>query len=458
VPNLDLSKIIKAYDIRGLVDTEFTESLVSDVGKAMVEVLRIRKSDGGPGAVVMGRDMRPSGVKFAKAMTDAVISAGVDVVDIGLASTDQLYFASGSLDLPGIMLTASHNPASYNGIKLCKAGAAPVGESTGLAEISKLIQTSIPQVVTQPGKLTHRDLLQDYARYLRALAGISSVRPLKIVVDAGNGMAGHTAPAVLDIEGLEVIPMYFELDGNFPNHDANPIDPKNLIDLQQAVLTHNADLGMAFDGDADRCFLVDNLGKLVPPSALTALIAASELQKFPGSAIVHNLICSKAVPEVISECGGTAIRTRVGHSFIKQVMAETNAVFGGEHSGHFYFREFWRADSGMLAALYALVALDNSAGKTFAQLLTNFDRYPQSGEINSEVPNVQEAILRVRADMLANHEFDELDGLTITAPTWWVNVRPSNTEPLVRLNAEADDAATLNEVVTQALTAIRDFE
>jgi phosphomannomutase len=252
--------------------------------------------------------------------------------------------------------------------------------------------------------------------------------------------------------------MYFELDGNFPNHDANPIDPKNLIDLQKAVLTHNADLGMAFDGDADRCFLVDNLGKLVPPSALTALIAASELQKFPGSAIVHNLICSKAVPEVISECGGTAIRTRVGHSFIKQVMAETNAVFGGEHSGHFYFREFWRADSGMLAALYALVALDNSAGKTFAQLLTNFDRYPQSGEINSEVPNVQEAILRVRADMLANHEFDELDGLTITAPTWWVNVRPSNTEPLVRLNAEADDAATLNEVVTQALTAIRDFE
>jgi phosphomannomutase len=312
--------------------------------------------------------------------------------------------------------------------------------------------------VTQPGKLTHRDLLQDYARYLRALAGISSVRPLKIVVDAGNGMAGHTAPAVFDIEGLEVIPMYFELDGNFPNHDANPIDPKNLIDLQKAVLTHNADLGMAFDGDADRCFLVDNLGKLVPPSALTALIAASELQKFPGSAIVHNLICSKAVPEVISECGGTAIRTRVGHSFIKQVMAETNAVFGGEHSGHFYFREFWRADSGMLAALYALVALDNSAGKTFAQLLTNFDRYPQSGEINSEVPNVQEAILRVRADMLANHEFDELDGLTITAPTWWVNVRPSNTEPLVRLNAEADDAATLNEVVTQALTAIRDFE
>jgi phosphomannomutase len=354
------------------------------------------------------------------------------------------------------MLTASHNPAAYNGIKLCQAGAKPVGQETGLKQIKELIKANDFELAQVSGVVSTRDLLSEYASFLQQLAGLTKVRPMKIVVDAGNGMAGHTAPTVLNLPGIELVPMYFELDGNFPNHDANPIDPVNLVDLQKKVLETSADLGLAFDGDADRCFLVDNNGELVSPSALTALIAKRFLATNPGATIVHNLISSKAVPEIVAEAGGVAVRTRVGHSFIKEVMAQTNAVFGGEHSGHFYFRDFWYADSGMLAALIAIAEL-TATDQSFSELIANCARYPQSGEINSKVPDAAAAIERILHKFGDGHEIDRLDGITITAPSWWLNVRASNTEPLVRLNVEADTQALLQEVTQAALGVIRDF-
>lgn len=452
----DLDKIIKAYDIRGLVGIELTDELMQAVGKAFVVALGIAKSTGGAGAVVIGRDMRESGSAYSAAFAAGVTQLGVDVIDIGLASTDQLYFAAGFLQLPGAMLTASHNPAAYNGIKLCQAGAKPVGQETGLKQIKELIKANDFELAQVSGVVSTRDLLSEYASFLQQLAGLTKVRPMKIVVDAGNGMAGHTAPTVLNLPGIELVPMYFELDGNFPNHDANPIDPVNLVDLQNKVLETSADLGLAFDGDADRCFLVDNNGELVSPSALTALIAKRFLATNPGSTIVHNLISSKAVPEIVAEAGGVAVRTRVGHSFIKEVMAQTNAVFGGEHSGHFYFRDFWYADSGMLAALIAIAEL-TATDQSFSELIANCARYPQSGEINSEVPDAAAAIERMLRKFGDGHEIDRLDGITITAPSWWLNVRASNTEPLVRLNVEADTQALLQEVTQAALGVIRDF-
>lgn len=452
----DLDKIIKAYDIRGLVDVELTDELMQAVGKAFVVALGIAKSAGGAGAVVIGRDMRESGSAYSAAFAAGVTQLGVDVIDIGLASTDQLYFAAGFLQLPGAMLTASHNPAAYNGIKLCQAGAKPVGQETGLKQIKELIKANDFEIAQVSGIVSKRDLLSEYASFLQQLAGLTKVRPMKIVVDAGNGMAGHTAPTVLNLPGIELVPMYFELDGNFPNHDANPIDPVNLVDLQKKVLETSADLGLAFDGDADRCFLVDNNGELVSPSALTALIAKRFLATNPGATIVHNLISSKAVPEIVAEAGGVAVRTRVGHSFIKEVMAQTNAVFGGEHSGHFYFRDFWYADSGMLAALIAIAEL-TATDQSFSELIANCARYPQSGEINSEVPDAAAAIERMLRKFGDGHEIDRLDGITITAPSWWLNVRASNTEPLVRLNVEADTQAHLQEVTQAALGVIRDF-
>lgn len=451
-----INNIFKAYDIRGLVGTELTAALVEKVGSAFVQALNISKVAGGAGAIVLGRDMRDSGVDFAQAFAAGVTAAGVDVIDIGLASTDQLYFASGNLSLPGAMLTASHNPAAYNGIKLCLSGAKPVGQETGLAKIKELVQQGVFAKSATVGQLTSRNVLTEYATFLHKLAGLTSVKPMKIVVDAGNGMAGHTAPTVLNLPGLEIVPMYFELDGNFPNHEANPIDPKNLVELQQQVIKTNADLGLAFDGDADRCFLVDNKGDLVTPSALTALIAKRFLTTNPGATIVHNLISSKAVPEIVAENGGVAVRTRVGHSFIKQVMAETNAVFGGEHSGHFYFRDFWFADSGMLAALFAIAELSNSQ-QPFNELIKSCARYPQSGEINSQVPDVAAAIDRVISAFSAGNEIDRLDGVTIYAKDWWLNVRPSNTEPLIRLNVEAATDELLAERTRAALAVIRDF-
>ena len=461
-PTLD--SVIKAYDVRGIVPDQFDAGLARAIGAAMVEVLGIRAGDGGPGAVVVGQDMRPSGDALVEAFAEGVTAQGCDVIRIGLASTDGLYFASGILGLPGAMFTASHNPARYNGIKLCRAGAAPVGQETGLRDIRRLIEAGEPSATAGRGDVLSRDMLPAYADYLRGLVDLSGSRPLKVVVDAGNGMAGLTVPAVLGTEAglaplpIEVIPMYFELDGTFPHHEANPIEPENLRDLQAAVVRHGADLGLAFDGDADRCFVVDERGVAVTPSAITALIAERELRRCPGATIIYNLISSRTVPEVIAESGGLAQRTRVGHSFIKARMAETGAVFGGEHSGHFYFADFWRADSGMLAALHVLAALGESpAGTPLSRLLAPYDRYVVSGEINSEVPDVAAATEAVRAEFAARDGVttDDLDGLTVSADDWWFNLRPSNTEPLLRLNTEARDAETMAAVRDEVLALVR---
>ncbi len=458
-----LDQIIKAYDVRGVYPDQLDSDLAHAVGAAFVRVLKIAARDGGPGVVVIGHDMRPSGPELVAAFADGVREQGCDVILIGLASTDGLYFASGHLNIPGAMFTASHNPAQYNGIKLCRAGAAPVGQDSGLREIREMIENdAIPAYDGPMGEISERDMLTEYAKYLRQLVDLSGIRPLKVVVDAGNGMGGFTVPAVLGTGcGLPALPLdidalYFELDGTFPNHEANPIEPSNLVDLQKRVLEVGADIGLAFDGDADRCFLVDERGELISPSTLTALIASRELKKAPGSTIIHNVITSKAVPEVILENGGTPVRTRVGHSFIKATMAETNAVFGGEHSGHFYFRDFWRADSGMLAALHALAALgETPAGTTISSLMREFDRYSNSGEINTEVKDQKAMTEKIRLAYAEGTTTDEMDGLTIDGGEWWFNVRPSNTEPLLRLNVEARDDAQMAELRDAVLSIMR---
>ena len=459
----DLDSIIKAYDVRGVYPEQLDEDLAHDVGAAFVQVLGIRAVDGGPGAVVIGHDMRPSGPDLVASFAEGVREQGCDVILIGLASTDGLYFASGSMGLPGAMFTASHNPAQYNGIKLCRAGAAPVGQDTGLRDIRRLVEAGVPAYDGPMGEVRDQDLLVDYGRFLRGLVDLSGIRPLRVVVDAGNGMGGFTVPAVLgDAAGLPALPLsidalYFELDGTFPNHEANPIEPENLRDLQARVRATGADIGLAFDGDADRCFVVDERGELVNPSTLTALIAERELAKHPGSAVIHNLITSKAVPEVISENGGTPVRTRVGHSFIKQTMADTGAVFGGEHSGHFYFRDFWRADSGMLAAMHALAALgETSDGTTLSSLLASYARYAMSGEINTQVADVPAATERIRSAFADRAtDVEDFDGMTVTGQGWWFNVRPSNTEPLLRLNVEADDPVRMAQVRDEVLGLMR---
>lgn len=451
----DLSGLIKAYDVRGVYPEQFDESIAAELGAALADELGL-----GPGdAVVVGRDMRPSGPSLVAAFTEGLNVRGVDVVDIGLCSTDGLYFASGRLDLPGAMFTASHNPAEYNGVKLCRAGAVPVGESTGLASIRNRLEQGVAlSPLAERGAVTQRDLLPEYAEYLRSLVNLEGMRPLHVVVDAGNGMAGLTAPEVLGPLPITMTEMFFELDGTFPNHEANPIDPANLRDLQRVVRAEGADLGLAFDGDADRCFAVDENGELVSPSALTALIAVRELQRYPGASIIHNLITSAAVPEVIIENGGVPVRTRVGHSFIKATMAQTDAVFGGEHSGHFYFRDFWRADSGMLAALHLLAALGaTSPGTTVSSLLAPYKRYVASGEINSRVSDIKAATDRVRAAFTDEvREVSDLDGLTFSGDGWWFNVRPSNTEPLLRLNVEHSDAESMAQLRDRVLAVIRD--
>ena len=459
----DLDQIIKAYDVRGVYPDQLDQDLARAVGAAFVRVLGIRASDGGPGAVVIGHDMRPSGPDLVASFAEGVREQGCDVVLIGLASTDGLYFASGSLGLPGAMFTASHNPARYNGIKLCRAGAAPVGQDTGLRDIRRLVEDGVPAYDGPVGEVREQDLLVAYGSFLRGLVDLSAIRPLRVVVDAGNGMGGFTVPAVLgDAAGLPALPLsidalYFELDGTFPNHEANPIEPENLRDLQARVRATGADIGLAFDGDADRCFVVDERGELVSPSTLTALIAERELAKHPGSAVIHNLITSKAVPEVIEENGGTPVRTRVGHSFIKQTMADTGAVFGGEHSGHFYFRDFWRADSGMLAAMHALAALgETPEGTTLSSLLAPYARYAMSGEINTEVADVPAATERIRRAFAERAtDIEDFDGMTVTGEGWWFNVRPSNTEPLLRLNVEAADAEQMGELRDEVLAIMR---
>ncbi|MFE0645783.1 phosphomannomutase/phosphoglucomutase [Streptomyces sp. NPDC058877] len=450
---VDLSQIVKAYDIRGVVPDQWDETLSELFGAAFV---RVTEAD----AIVVGHDMRPSSPGLATAFARGAARLGADVTLIGLCSTDQLYFASGSLGLPGAMFTASHNPAQYNGIKMCRAGAAPVGQDTGLADIRALAQqwseTGAPEAATRTGTISERDTLADYAAHLKSLVDLTTIRPLKVVVDAGNGMGGHTVPTVLGGLPLDVVPMYFELDGTFPNHEANPLDPKNIVDLQARVRAEGADLGLAFDGDADRCFVVDERGEPVSPSAITALVAARELAKNPGGTIIHNLITSWSVPEVVREQGGQPVRTRVGHSFIKEEMAKTGAIFGGEHSAHYYFKDFWNADTGMLAALHVLAALGGQEG-TLSDLVSSYDRYASSGEINSTVADQAASTAKVKA-AYADEDgvaFDELDGLTATAEDWWFNLRASNTEPLLRLNVEARDEATMAKVRDAVLALVR---
>ncbi len=448
----DLSSIIKAYDVRGVVPDELDANLAREVGAAFVEVV-----GAAGGAIVVGHDMRPSSPELVAAFAEGATSRGADVIRVGLCSTDALYYASGSLGVPGAMFTASHNPARYNGIKLCRAGAAPVGQDTGLSTIRALIEdgTTVPPV-SVAGTVTDREVLADYARHLHTLVPLEAIRPLRVVVDAGNGMGGLTVPVVFDGLPLDVTELYFELDGSFPNHEANPIDPANLVDLQAAVLAQGADLGLALDGDADRCFVVDEKGALVSPSTVTALIAARELEREPGATVIHNLITSRAVPEVVSELGGTPVRTRVGHSFIKAVMAETGAIFGGEHSGHFYFRDFWRADSGLLAAMHVLSALGHTQ-EPLSQLLAPYIRYADSGEINSTVVDAVLVMQQVEAAYGSTPGvfIDHLDGLTVSGEDWWFNLRPSNTEPLLRLNVEARDRPMMDSVRDAVLDRIR---
>ncbi|MCL6672628.1 phosphomannomutase/phosphoglucomutase [Streptomyces panaciradicis] len=450
----DLSQIVKAYDVRGVVPDQWDESLAELFGAAFVQVTRAR-------AIVVGHDMRPSSPGLSRAFARGAAGQGADVTEIGLCSTDQLYYASGALDLPGAMFTASHNPAQYNGIKLCRAGAAPVGQDTGLSEIRALVErwteSGAPQQAAEAGTITRRDTLSDYAAHLRSLVDLTSIRPLKVVVDAGNGMGGHTVPTVFEGLPLTLVPMYFELDGTFPNHEANPLDPANLVDLQQRVRAEGADLGLAFDGDADRCFVVDERGEPVSPSAVTALVAARELARNGGKGvIIHNLITSWSVPEVVREHGGTPVRTRVGHSFIKAEMATSGAIFGGEHSAHYYFKDFWNADTGMLAALHVLAALGGQDDPLSA-LVAEYDRYVGSCEINSTVADQADRVAAIKAAYAGREDItlDELDGLTVTSTDWWFNVRPSNTEPLLRLNAEARDEATMTKVRDEALAIIR---
>ena len=399
--------------------------------------------------------MRTSSPLLAEAFARGACAQGTDVIAGGLGSTDMLYYASGSLDIPGAMITASHNPSKYNGIKLCRGGAKPIGTESGLTELRAMAEGAVPAQVPE-GTITGQDLLPGYAEYVKSLVDLSSIRPLKVAVDAGNGMAGHTVPHVFKGLPVTLIPLYFELDGSFPNHEPNPIDAANLADLQQAVLKHGADVGLAFDGDADRCFVVDERAQVVSPSVLTALIAVRELAREPGATIIHNLITSRAVPEFVTEHGGRPVRTRVGHSFIKARMAEAGAVFGGEHSGHFYFRDFWFADSGMLAALHLLAAL-GTQDAPLSQLLSSYSRCLGSGEINSEVADQQAATEAVRQAFTGRPgvSTDELDGLTVTGEDWWFNVRPSNTEPLLRLNVEAADEPTLAARRDEVLHIVR---
>jgi phosphomannomutase len=449
-PRLD--KVVKAYDVRGLAPAELDTDLTRALGEAFAIETGI---DQGRGTAVIGHDMRDTSPLLVSAFSDGVRAQGGNVIGIGLASTDLLYFASGDLDLPGAMITASHNPAQYNGIKLCRAGAKPIGYDTGLSAIAEkatelLTRTKLPEPT---GSYEERDALSRYAEYLHQIVPIPAGRRLTVVADAGNGMAGHTVPSVFASLDVELTPMYFELDGTFPNHDANPLDHATLVDLQATVRETGADIGLAFDGDADRCFVVDETGAVVSPSAITALIAHRALITTPGATILHNVITSKAVPEIITENGGTAVRTPVGHSLIKAEMARTGAVFGGEHSGHFYFKDFFLADSGMIAALHVMAALAETDG-TVSELMAQYERYVASGEINSTVADGP-AILAELATTYADLDQDTMDGLTVTADTWWFNVRASNTEPLLRLNVEGDDEATMATVRDDVLAVIR---
>ena len=450
----DLSSVVKAYDVRGTVPDQLNDAIAHAFGAAFVQVLRERGEDAR--RVVVAHDMRESSPVLSEAFMDGARQAGADVVAAGLGSTDLLYYASGALGVPGAMFTASHNPARYNGMKLCRSGARPIGQETGLVEVRDRAQAILDgaPVGDVRGAVERRELLPAYARHLRTLVDLRTIRPLTVVVDAGNGMAGYTVPAVLGDLPLKVIPLYFELDGTFPNHEANPLEPANLVDLQRAVREHGADLGLAFDGDADRCFVVDERGGAVSPSAITALVAVRELAKHPGATVIHNLITSRAVAEIVHENGGVPVRTRVGHSFIKAEMARTGAVFGGEHSAHYYFRDFWYADTGLLAAMHVLAALGGQ-DRPLSELAERYVRYAASGEINSTVPDAAAKLTEVEKSF-DGADVDHLDGLTLTFPDGsWANLRPSNTEPLLRLNVEAPTGQRMAQLRDQVLSIVR---
>ncbi|MHA7142775.1 phosphomannomutase/phosphoglucomutase [Arthrobacter sp. Sr33] len=464
--SFDLSASFKAYDVRGIVGESITSEIVEAVGAAFVDVL-----DLAGGTVLVGGDMRPSSPEFSNAFAKGATRRGADVVLLDLISTDELYYASGTLDAAGVTFTASHNPAEYNGMKMCRPGAVPVSSETGLVEIQALaeryLNTGDIPAAERTGTIGVRDVLRGYAEYLRSLVDLSGSRPLKVVVDAGNGMGGLTTPAVLGDTllpnlPLDIVPLYFELDGSFPNHPANPLEPANLLDLQAAVLSNQADIGIAFDGDADRCFVIDELGNPVSPSAVTAMVARREIVRAQAAGVsapvvIHNLITSRAVPELIERLGGRPVRTRVGHSFIKAVMAEEGAVFGGEHSAHYYFKDFWNADTGMLAAMHVLAALGEQPGP-LSDLGREYEPYFSSGEINSRLDDVPAAVARVREEFGNDGvTVDELDGLTFTADdgSWWFNLRASNTEPYLRLNAEAIDPQILGTLTDEVLGQVR---
>ena len=463
----DLSTIIKAYDVRGTVPDQLNEDVARAIGAAFVDVV-------GADKILTAHDMRESGPGLARAFAEGAMHRGASVVEVGLASTDEMYFASGHLGIPGAQFTASHNPARYNGIKMCRANAVAIGQDSGLAEIraraEAYLDAGLPPAAGTAGTVEQVDLLEAYAEYLRSLVDLSGIRQLKVVVDAGNGMGGYTVPVVLGHSAgthpasserlgalpLQIVPLYFELDGTFPNHEANPLEAKNIVDLQARVLAEGADIGLAFDGDADRCFIVDELGAAVTPSAIAALVAEQELRKHPGATVIHNLITSKAVPEIITENGGTPLRTRVGHSFIKAEMKRTNAVFGGEHSAHYYFRDFWFADTGLLAAMHVLKVLGDQAGP-LSELTAKYARYVDSGEINSTVSDQAGRVAAIKQTFGPQAaSIDELDGVTVELPGGaWFNVRASNTEPLLRLNVEAPTREEMEQVRDAALAVIR---
>lgn len=451
-----VTAVIKAYDVRGVVGVDIDADFISETGAAFGRLMRSE----GETTVAIGHDMRDSSPELAKAFADGVTAQGLDVVHLGLTSTDELYFASGTLKCAGAMFTASHNPAEYNGIKLCRAGARPVGQDSGLANIIDDLVEGVPAFDGESGSVSEQDLLSAYAEYLNELVDLKNIRPLKVAVDAANGMGGFTVPEVFKGLPLDVAPLYFELDGNFPNHEANPLEPANLVDLQKFTVETGSDIGLAFDGDADRCFVVDEKGQPVSPSAICAIVAERYLEKLPGSTIIHNLITSKAVPEVIAEKGGTAVRTRVGHSFIKAKMAETGAAFGGEHSAHYYFTEFFNADSGILAAMHVLAAL-GSQDQPLSEMMARYNRYVASGELNSRLANAEaqqertQAVLDAFADR--TESVDTLDGVTVELKdtSAWFNVRASNTEPLLRLNVEAASKEEVDALVAEILGIIR---
>jgi len=444
-PPESLDAIFKAYDIRGVYPEQIDETVARLVGNAFVGFT-------GTDRVLVGRDARPSSEPLVEAFTDGARLAGADVVDLGLASTDLVYFASGSLDAPGAMFTASHNPAQYNGIKLCRAGAAPVGEDTGLRQLKAVVAEGLFERAEEPGRVERQDLLGAFVAHVRSFVDLDALQPMRVVADTANGVGGLIVPAVFSGLPFELSVLFGELDGTFPNHPADPIQPENLKDLQRAIVSETADVGLAFDGDADRVFLVDDDAVPVSGSTTTAILAKAILARNPGGKVVHNLICSRAVPEVIRESGGTPIRSRVGHSFIKAVMAETDAVFGGEHSAHYYFRDNFRADSGIIAAMMVLEQL-SLAGVPLSELRRPFERYAASGEVNRRIADPAAVLAQVE-DAFASGRQDHLDGLTVEYDDWWFNLRPSNTEPLLRLNVEAGDVADCEQRTNEVLAIV----